>query len=75
MKGFVQFMASVSGRVVRIVAGLALIAWGFLGLGGTEAYVISAIGAIPLLAGILDICIFGPLFGCPLEGKKVRHEA
>ena len=74
MKGFVRFMASASGRGLRIVAGLAIIAWGFFGLGGNEAYVISAIGAIPLLAGILDICIFGPLFGCPLEGSKNRPQ-
>lgn len=75
MKGFVQFMASAAGRGVRIVAGLAIIAWGFLGLGGSEAYVVAAIGAIPLLAGILDICLFGPLFGCPLEGSKNRKQA
>lgn len=75
MKGFVQFMASIWGRGLRIIAGLAIIAWGFLGLGGTEAYLVAAVGAIPLLAGILDICIFGPLFGCPLEGSKNRSQA
>ena len=31
MNPFIAFMASASGRIVRIVAGLALVAWGVLG--------------------------------------------
>lgn len=72
MNGFVNFMASSTGRIVRIVAGVALIAWGLLGLGGTTGIVVAIIGAVPLLAGLFDFCVFAPLFGRPLSGPKIR---
>ncbi len=72
MNPFVTFMASTTGRVVRIVAGLALIAWGLLGLGGSTGIIVAGIGALPLLAGLFDFCVFAPLFGCPLSGPKIR---
>lgn len=72
MNPFVSFMASTTGRIVRIVAGLALIAWGVLGLGGTTGLVVAIVGALPLLAGLFDFCVFAPLFGAPLSGPKIR---
>jgi len=72
MNPFVKFMASTTGRIVRIVAGIALIAWGFLGLGGTTGVIVAVIGAVPLLAGLFDFCVFAPLFGAPLSGPKIR---
>ena len=72
MNPFVAFMASTAGRVVRIAAGLALIAWAWLGLDGGTAIVVAVIGALPLLAGVFDFCIFAPLFGAPLSGPKIR---
>ncbi len=72
MNPFIAFMASTNGRIVRIVAGLALVAWGVLGLGGTTGVIVAVIGALPLLAGLFDFCIFAPLFGAPLSGPKIR---
>ncbi len=72
MNPFVSFMASTTGRIVRIVAGLALIAWGMLGLSGTTGLVVAVVGALPLLAGLFDFCVFAPLFGAPLSGSKIR---
>jgi hypothetical protein len=72
MNPFVRFMSSKSGRIVRIVAGAALIAWGLLGLGGTGGIVVAVVGAVPLLAGLFDFCVFAPLFGAPLSGPKAR---
>lgn len=72
MNPFVSFMASTTGRIVRIVAGLALIAWGVLGLGGTTGLIVAIVGALPLLAGLFDFCVFAPLFGAPLSGPKIR---
>jgi hypothetical protein len=72
MNPFVSFMASNTGRAVRIIAGLALIAWGVLGLGGTAGLIVAIIGALPLLAGLFDFCVFAPLFGAPLSGPKIR---
>ena len=66
-----KFMSSVAGRVVRIIAGVALIAIG-LALGGTGGGVLAIVGLLPLLAGVFDFCVIGALFGAPLQGSKVR---
>ena len=72
MHPFCTFMASTTGRAIRIIAGIALIAWALLGLGGAARIIVALIGAVPLLAGLLDFCVFAPLFGCPTSGPKVR---
>ncbi len=72
MNPFVSFMASTTGRIVRIVAGLALVAWGWFGLGGVTGIIVAVIGLVPLLAGVFDFCIFAPLFGNPMSGAKIR---
>ncbi len=72
MNPFVTFMSSTAGRIARIAAGLALIAWGLLGLGGTVGLVVAIVGLVPLLAGAFDGCLFAPLLSCPLSGAKVR---
>jgi len=72
MHPFVTFMSSTAGRVARAVAGLALIGWGLAGLGGTTGIIVAVVGAVPLLAGAFDVCLFAPLFSCPLSGAKVR---
>ncbi|MHB1380679.1 MAG: YgaP family membrane protein [Thermoleophilia bacterium] len=58
--------------MVRIVAGVILIALGLLWLGGTAGIIVAVVGAVPLLAGLLDFCVFAPLFGCPLSGPRIR---
>ncbi len=72
MNPLIKFLATTTGRIVRIVAGIALIAWGVLGLGGTTGVIVAVIGAVPLLAGLFDFCVFAPLFGAPLSGPKIR---
>jgi hypothetical protein len=72
MNPFISFMASIAGRITRVVAGIALIAWGLLGLGGTTGIIVAIIGAVPLVAGLFDFCVFAPLFGAPLSGPKIR---
>lgn len=72
MNPFVKFMASPAGRIVRIVAGVVLIAWGLLSLGGTTGIIVAVVGAVPLLAGLFDVCLFAPLFGNPISGPKIR---
>ena len=72
MNPFCTFMASAAGRIVRVVAGVALIAWGVMRLGGATAAIVAVVGAVPLLAGLFDFCVFAPLFGCPMSGPKIR---
>ena len=72
MNPFVSFMASPAGRITRIVAGIILIVWGLMGLTGVTGIIVAVIGALPLVAGIFDFCVFAPLFGAPLSGPKIR---
>lgn len=72
MNPIVGFLASGNGRIVRVAAGVLLIAWGFLGLHGLTGAIIAVIGLVPLVAGVLDFCVFAPLFGAPLSGAKIR---
>lgn len=69
----VKFLASTTGRIVRAVAGIALIVIG-LAAQTTAGYIVAGIGVIPLLAGLLDVCLFAPLFGAPFSGKKIRSQ-
>jgi hypothetical protein len=72
MHPFVFFLASNTGRLVRIVGGLALVIWGRFGLSGTNALIVMLIGVLPLLAGTFDFFVLAPLFGAPLSGPKIR---
>jgi hypothetical protein len=72
MNPFVSFMASNTGRIARILAGIALIVWGWFGLGGTTGIVLTVVGLLPLVAGLFDFCVFAPLFGAPLSGPRIR---
>jgi hypothetical protein len=73
MKGFFHFMASPTGRIVRIVAGLALVLIGLLVLGGTGGWILAIVGLVPLLAGLFDRCVFAPLAKLPFVGEKLRE--
>lgn len=72
MNSFVHFMASATGRLLRIVAGAALIAWGLISMTGSNGYIVAAIGALPILTGIFNICVIAPLLGAPISGWKTR---
>ena len=72
MNPFIAFMASGAGRVTRIVAGVALILVGLLVIQGTGGIIVAVVGALPLVAGLFDFCVFAPLFGAPLSGPKIR---
>lgn len=72
MNPVVSFLASPSGRITRVVAGVAVVAWGLFALRGVGGTVVVLIGLIPLAAGLFDFCVFAPLFGAPLSGPKIR---
>jgi len=68
---FIRFINSRAGRVVRVVAGVALITIGIVRGDGWLA--LAAIGLVHLGAGAFDLCIFGPLFELPFLGPKLRR--
>jgi hypothetical protein len=67
------FLASISGRVARILAGVALILVGLLVVEGFLTWILEMVGLVMVLAGLLDFCIFAPLFGLPLAGPELRE--
>jgi hypothetical protein len=71
---FLTFMSSPVGRIVRIVAGLALIGVGLV-LGGTGGIVLAVVGLVPLAAGASDVCLLAPLAHKPFAGKHFRAQA
>jgi len=68
---FSKFMASTTGRVLRVVVGLVLVIIGIL-INDTIGYVISIIGLIPFAAGLFDWCVIAPLLNMPFQGKDIR---
>jgi len=70
MRAFVSFMASPAGRILRIIAGGAIINWSHLALSGDTRLVVAALGAVPILTGVFNVCLVGPLLGQPLKGRR-----
>ncbi len=66
---FAKMMASMGGRLVRIVAGLILIALGLLVVEGTGGIILAVVGVLPVLAGVFNVCLIAPLIGAPLSGN------
>lgn len=69
--GFAQFMASPAGRVLRVVAGAGMIAGG-ISMDSNAGTALAVVGAVPLSAGLFDICWISPILGGPLKGKDIR---
>lgn len=68
---FALFMASPAGRILRVAAGVVLIAAG-LAIGGVGGTILGLVGLVPLAAGLFDVCTVAPLMGLPLRGRDVR---
>jgi len=72
MKAVLGFLASTAGRMVRAVAGLALLLVGLLAVGGTWGWILAIVGLVVFAAGTFDFCLFAPLFGLPFMGPALR---
>ena len=70
--GFARFMSSLTGRLLRIVAGIALIFIGFVTVQGTGGIILAIVGLVVLAAGSFNFCIFAPLFGGPFWAKDIK---
>jgi DUF2892 family protein len=71
---FAMWMASGWGRIVRIVAGLILVAAG-LYVQNAWGLVVAIIGLVPLAAGVFNLCLFAPLFGGPINARRLAPKA
>jgi hypothetical protein len=68
----VGFMASRTGRWLRILAGAGMVVGG-LSAGSPRGTVLALAGLGPLLAGALDLCLLGPLWGHSIRGADIRR--
>lgn len=66
---FAMFMATVTGRALRIgagavlvLAGLLLLPWGAL---------LALVGALVLVAGVANWCFIAPLLGVPFRASDL----
>jgi hypothetical protein len=66
---FACFMARPAGRLIRIIAGLALIGWGWSMRGTTTGTVLIVVGIVPILAGVFNFCLIAPIIGAPFSGR------
>lgn len=64
-----KFMSEPVGRIIRAVAGLALLALG-VWIGGTAGIVVGVIGLVPIAAAAFNVCLIGPLIGGHFDGRK-----
>ena len=75
MNAVFMFLANAPGRLARIGAGISLIVLADYAIKNkTWRWLVGVIGLIPLFAGLLDVCVFGPLFKLPFEGDELRAE-
>ncbi len=65
---FARFMAGPIGRGIRVVAGLVIIVAGLV-IGSAGGYLLAAVGLVPLMAGLLNVCVLAPVLKAPFSGK------
>lgn len=68
--GFVHFMRSIAGRLLRIIAGVIIIYLALTRMEAPGSYAVAAVGTVPILAGLMNFCLLGPLFHVDLWGRS-----
>lgn len=68
-----RFMAGPTGRVARIVLGIALILIGLFAMSGAAGWIVAIVGVVPLLAGVFNVCLISPLVKAPFSGKDLAR--
>ena len=66
--GFIKFMSSTAGRILRALVGVVVLVWGMV----AGNVWLDLLGVFFIAVGVFDVCVFAPLFKMPLSGKKVR---
>lgn len=70
---FASFMASPAGRLLRIAAGAAVVAFGWANRAGTSGLALIGVGVVLILVGLVNVCLIGPIIGAPLMGSQLRR--
>lgn len=61
MMVFAQFMSTFTGRVIRFAFGSALMAVGFIFMDGSFSMTLAAIGIVPIMGALFNVCLFAHL--------------
>jgi hypothetical protein len=67
---FAAFMATALGRLIRIVAGTALVLVGLAAIGGLAGWIVAAVGLGLVALGTFNFCVLAPLAGGPFSGRE-----
>jgi hypothetical protein len=70
---FARFVNSPSGRLARLVAGMAFITWGYVQRDSASGLIFIVAGLVPLAAGAFDLCFISAILGGPISGSGIRH--
>jgi hypothetical protein len=65
------FMATTTGRLIRVVAGIVALVVAFTALAGTAAWIVAAIGIVLVAVGAFNVCLIAPLLKAPFNGRDV----
>ncbi len=68
----IDIIGSQPGRLLRILAGTAVITTG-MRRGDTRGRVLAGAGLVPFAAGAADVCLLGPLVHGPMRGESFRQ--
>lgn len=67
MEKFVDFASGKKGRSLRMVVGALLVCWAVANTHGVAAWVLSIIGVVLIVSGVLKVCILNKLVGRPIN--------
>jgi hypothetical protein len=74
---FLSFMNTSTGRAIRVIGGLMVLAAGIL-VGGGVGAALAVFAVLPIATGVFGLCPINPLFGQPMRAcavpvKRARH--
>jgi hypothetical protein len=72
---FAMFMATPLGRGLRVVIGAVLIYLGLSVVQGVGGTALALFGILPLVTGLLNLCVLAKLLGAPFRGSELRNAA
>ena len=72
MDVLLPFLQSTPGKMLRVVMGLTVVAFGTLVIQDTVGFLVAVIGLIPLFAALSGECLIAPSLGTHLRGTR-RH--
>ncbi|MCK9519264.1 MAG: DUF2892 domain-containing protein [Dehalococcoidia bacterium] len=67
---FARFMASNSGRFVRVAVGATLIGAGLTVVPSPAGWFVAGFGLLPVATGLFNLCPVAPLWGGHFLGAK-----